>query len=26
LGGCFIERINETILISRESAHKVWIM
>jgi hypothetical protein len=26
LGGCFIERINETILISRESVHKVWIM
>jgi hypothetical protein len=26
LGGCIIERINETILISRESAHKVWIM
>ncbi len=23
LGGCFIERINETILISRESVHKV---
>ena len=26
LGGCIIERINETILISRESVHKVWIM
>jgi tRNA(Ile)-lysidine synthase len=23
LGGCFIERINETILISQESSHKV---
>ena len=23
LGGCFIERINETILISQESLHKV---
>ena len=23
LGGCFIERVNETILISQESSHKV---
>ena len=23
LGGCFVERINETILISQESSHKV---
>ena len=23
LGGCFVERINETILISQESSHKL---
>jgi len=26
LGGCFIDRVNETILISRENSHKVKIL
>jgi tRNA(Ile)-lysidine synthase len=26
LGGCFVERVNETILISQESSHKIQIL
>jgi len=26
LGGCYVERVNETILISKESSHKVLIL